>query len=355
MKPISEPQNLEAFVGRMLGDMGAAASGALVLVGDRLGLFRALAAHGPIGAAGLAAAAGNLDERYVREWLLAMAASEYVLFDAGDETFALSPAQHAVFADPDSPVALAGAYYSVASLYNDEAKITDIFRTGRGLAWGDHHACLFCGTEKFFRPGYAAHLVAEWIPALQGVREKLERGARVADIGCGHGCSTTILARAFPQSRFIGCDVHPGSIEHARALAAAEGLPNIEFTVATAKDFPGRDYDLIACFDCLHDMGDPVGAAQSIRRALCPDGTWLIVEPMAGDTPAENMHPVGRLYYSFSTMVCTPASRSQEVGLALGAQAGERRLREVIVDDGGFRTLRRAATTPFNLILEARL
>jgi SAM-dependent methyltransferase len=354
MKSISEPQNLEAFIGRMLGDMGAAASGALIIVGDRLGLFRTLAAKGPLTAAGLAAAAGDLDARYVREWLLAMAASGYVLFDADKECFALSSAQQAVFADPESPVALGGGYYSIASLYNDEAKITEIFRTGSGLPWGDHHTCLFCGTEKFFRPGYAAHLVAEWIPALEGVREKLARGARVADIGCGHGCSTTLLARAFPQSHFIGYDIHPSSIENARALAANEGVTNIEFAVATAKDFPGRDYDLISCFDCLHDMGDPVGAAQAIRRALRPDGTWLIVEPMAGDTAAENMNPVGRLYYSFSTMVCTPASRSQEVGLALGAQAGENRLRKVIVEGGGFRTLRRATSTPFNLILEAR-
>jgi SAM-dependent methyltransferase len=348
-----DPDKLQVFLGKMLGDMGGAASGALVLLGDRLGLFAAIAGHGPGTSAELAAAAG-VDERYLREWLACMAASGYVDYDAEGKTFSMNPEQAAVFADPESPVALAGAYYSTASLYIDEPTLSEAFRSGRGVSWGDHHPCLFCGTAKFFRPGYAHHLTGEWLAALDGVVEKLERGARVADVGCGHGCSTTIMAKAFPNSQFTGYDYHAQSVETARALARDQGVPNATFDVASAKDYPGDGYDLVAFFDCLHDMGDPAGAAAHVRSTLKPDGTWLIVEPMAGDTLSDNLNPVGRLYYAFSTMVCTPASMAQEVGLALGAQAGEKRLREVVVDGGGFTRFRRATETPFNLILEAR-
>ncbi len=351
-----ETQALDQYLGKMLNDMGAAASGALILVGDRMGLFRACAAHSPRGgsAEAIAATAGDLDPRYVREWLSCMAASGYVEYVPETDRFALKPEQAMVFADPDSPVALAGGYYSIASLYIDEPKVSDAFRTGAGIDWADHHTCLFCGTERFFRPGYATHLVQQWIPALDGVEDRLKSGARVADVGCGHGCSTTILARAFPNAEFVGFDVHGPSIERARELAWELSLPNLRFEVATAKDYPGRDYDLVTFFDCLHDMGDPAGAAAHVRRTLHKDGTWMIVEPLAGNTLAENLNPVGRIFYAFSTMICTPASRSQEVGLSLGAQAGEARLREVVCDRGGFTRFRRATETPFNLILEAR-
>jgi 2-polyprenyl-3-methyl-5-hydroxy-6-metoxy-1,4-benzoquinol methylase len=355
MKPIT-PQALQKYLGKMLNDMGAAASGALIVVGDRLGLFRAVAAQGPRGASAeaVAAKAGNLDPRYVREWLSCMAASGYVEYAPDTDLFAMKPEQVTVFADPDSPVALAGGYYSVASLYLDEPRVSNAFRTGAGIEWGDRHSCLFCGTERFYGPGYAAHLVQEWIPALGDVGDRLRSGARVADVGCGHGCSTTILARAFPDSDFVGYDLHAPSIERAQETARELSLPNVRFEVATAKDYPGHDYDLVTFFDCLHDMGDPAGAAAHVRRTLQKDGTWMIVEPLAGNTLAENLNPVGRLYYAFSTMVCTPASRSQEVGLALGAQAGEARLREVVCKGGGFTRFRRATETPFNLILEAR-
>jgi SAM-dependent methyltransferase len=283
-----------------------------------------------------------------------MAASGYVNYNETNETFGMGPEQCAVFANPDSPVALAGGYYSVASLYIDEPAVTKAFQTGEGLAWGDHHSCLFCGTEKFFRPGYSAHLVQEWIPALNGTREKLEEGAKVADVGCGHGCSTLIMAKAFPNSEFIGYDVHAPSIERARELAREQDLTNLRFEVSTAKEYQGKDYDLVTFFDCLHDMGDPAGAAAHVRSTLAPDGAWMIVEPRAGETLSQNLNPVGRLYYAFSTMVCTPASRGQEVGLALGAQAGERRLRQIICEVAGFTRFRRATETPFNLILEAK-
>lgn len=348
-----DPDKLHNYVGKMLGDMGAAASGALVLLGDQLGLFSVIAEQGPANSESIAKAA-NLDERYVREWLSCMAASEYVNYDESSETFSMSPEQCAIFSDPDSPVALTGGFYAIASLYHDEPKLNAAFKSGDGVSWGDHHSCLFCGTAKFFRPGYAHHLTSEWIPALEGVREKLERGAKVADVGCGHGCSTTFMAKAFPNSEFVGYDYHAQSVESARAAANAEGVPNLSFDVASAKDYPGSDYDFVTSFDCLHDMGDPVGATKHVKSTLKPDGTWMIVEPMAGNSLTENLNPVGRLYYAFSTMVCTPASRSQEVGLALGAQAGENRLREVISDQGGFSQFRRATETPFNLILEAR-
>lgn len=346
------PDLLEAFAGKILNDMGAAASGALVVLGDRLGIYRALAAAGPTTSAGLAQDSG-LDERYLREWLCAQAASGYICCDPEAGRFWLSPEQAAVFARSDHPAAMSGGFYTISALYHDEPMVAEAFRSGAGISWGDHHNCLFCGVERFFRPGYAANLVQSWIPALDGVEEKLRAGARVADIGCGHGISTILMARAYPASSFTGFDIHEGSIESARHHAAEAGIANVDFQVASAKNFPGRDYDLATVFDALHDMGDPVGAAGHIRESLRPDGTWMIVEPMAGDSLADNLNPVGRMYYSASTMVCTPGSRSQEVGLALGAQAGEKRLREVVLE-GGFSRFRRASETPVNLILEAR-
>jgi len=343
---------LHEIAGKMVGDLGAAVTGALVVLGDRLGIYSTLAQVGPVTSVELAKET-KLDERYVREWLGNQAAAGYVTYDPVAGVFSMTPEQRAVLADPDSPVAMTGGFYSVSSVYHDEPKVAEAFRTGTGIGWGDHHDCLFCGTAKFFRPGYAAHLAQEWIPALEGVREKLEAGAVVADVGCGYGASTLILARAFPKSTFIGFDLHLTSIEHARKHAAEEGLTNVTFEVAAAKDFPGCDYDLVTTFDALHDMGDPVGAAVAVRERLHRDGTWLVVEPFAGDRLEENLNPIGRVYYGFSTMICTPASRSQEVGLALGAQAGEARLREVMTE-AGFKRFRRATETPINLILEVR-
>src|SRR6516164_2657287 len=342
---------LQNLVGKMVGDLGAVVSGALVVLGDRLGLYRALAEVGPADSAKLAKRTG-LDERYVREWLANQAASGYVNYEPKSGSFSMSAEQKAIFADPESPVAMTGGFYSAASVYHDEPRVAEAFRTGAGIAWQDHHNCLFCGTEKFFRPGYAANLVQNWIPALDGVHAKLEAGAQVADIGCGHGASTIIMAKAFPKSKFTGFDLHPGSIERARQCARESGLTNITFATASAKEFPGR-YDFITTFDALHDMGDPVGAATHARESLKPDGAWMIVEPFAGNSLEENLNPVGRVYYGFSTMICTPTSRSQEVGLALGAQAGETRMRDVVLS-GGFTSFRRAAETPFNLVYEAK-
>src|SRR6516225_10575688 len=330
---------LQDLVGKMVGDLGAVVSGALVVLGDRLGLYRALAEVGPADSAKLATHTG-LDERYVREWLANQAASGYVNYEPKSGCFSMSAEQKAVFADADSPVAMTGGFYAAASVYHDEPRVAEGFRTGGGLAWQEHHNCLFCGTEKFFRPGYAANLVQKWIPALGGVQAKLEAGAQVADIGCWHGASTIIMAKAFPKSKFIGFDLDPKSIERAGKSAREGGLANVTFATASAKEFSGR-YDFITTFDALHDMGDPVGAATHARESLEPNGTWMIVEPFAGNSLEENLNPVGRVYYGFSTLVCTPTSRSQEVGLALGAQAGERRLREV-VEEAGFRQFRRA-------------
>ena len=344
---------LNDFLGKMVGDLGAAFSAALVLVGDKLGLYRELAASGPLTPAALAERT-HTAERYVREWLAAQAAAGYALFDAASGRYALSPEQAMVFAEEGGPAFMAGAFEIAAAMFRDEPKITEAFRTGRGVGWHEHDHCLFRGTERFFRPGYAAHLVAEWIPAIDGVQAKLERGARVADIGCGHGASTIEMAKAFPRSRFFGFDYHEQSIERARQLAAEAGVADrVEFAVAPAKAYPGSGYDLVAFFDCLHDMGDPVGAAAHVRETLAPDGAWLIVEPFAHDETKDNLNPVGRIYYAASTMLCTPASLSQEIGLGLGAQAGEKRVREVVAA-GGLTRFRRATETPFNLVFEAR-
>lgn len=344
---------LHEFLGRMVGDLGAAANAPLMLIGDRLGLYKAIAESGPLTSADLAERTGTA-ERFVREWLGAQAAAGYVTYDPAADAYAMPPEQAMVFADEDSPVYLAGLFESLYAMMVAEPKIREAFRTGEGVGWHEHHPCLFSGTERFFRTGYRAHLVQDWLPALDGVVEKLARGALVADIGCGHGASTIIMAQAFPDSRFNGSDYHDASIERAREAAADAGVADrVQFEVASAAAYHGSGYDLVTTFDCLHDMGDPVGAARHVRETLAPDGTWLIVEPFAGDALAENLNPVGKLYYAASTMLCTPASLSQEVGLGLGAQAGEARLREVVTQ-GGFSRFRRATETPFNLILEAR-
>ncbi len=343
---------LNEFLGKMVTEMGAAANGALIIMGDKLGLYKSLAVSGPMTSDQLSETTGTT-ERYVREWLSAQAASGYIEYDAESENFSMTPEQTAVFGDEESPVLMTGAFYGIASMYIDEPKIEHAFRSGEGVSWGDHDGCLFCGTEKFFRPSYKANLVSTWIPALDGVEEKLQKGAKVADVGCGHGVSTIEMAKAFPNSEFIGYDFHDESVAHASAMAKDEGVNNISFKVATAKTFAGNSYDLVTFFDCLHDMGDPVGACSHVVNVLKPDGTCLIVEPFANDTLQDNLNPVGRAFYAFSTMICTPSSISQEVGLGLGAQAGEKRLKEVATS-GGFSRFRRAAETPFNLILEAR-
>jgi SAM-dependent methyltransferase len=344
---------LEAFMGQAVSDMGAIISAPLMVIGERLGLYKAMAGAGPLTSAEVAERAG-VAERSVREWLRNQAAGGYVAHHADGDRYELPPEQALALADEDSPFYILGVYDSIASLYADEEQITDAFRTGKGMGWHEHDHRLFRGTERFFRPGYRAHLVAEWIPALDGVQEKLQRGAKVADVGCGHGASTIIMAQAFPESEFFGFDYHEASIARAREAAEQAGVAGrITFQVAAAKDFPGSGYDLVCVFDCLHDMGDPVGAAGHVHQTLAEDGTWMIVEPMAGDSVQENLNPVGRVFYGASTVICTPASLAQEVGLALGAQAGEAALTDVL-HQGGFTRVRRATETPFNLILEAR-
>jgi SAM-dependent methyltransferase len=344
--------DIEQFVHKALGDVGSALTASLVVIGDKLGLYRALAEGGPATPAELARRT-QTSERYVREWLSGQAAAGYVSYDPTSRRFALPPAHAACLTDDSSPACVLGAFQAMTAAMRAEPRIADGFRTGKGVGWHEHDPDLFVGVERFFRPGYNAHLVNEWIPALDDVQAKLERGARVADVGCGLGASTIILAKAFPRSTFVGFDYHEPSIERARERARAAGVAErTRFEVASAKSYPGT-YDLVAFFDCLHDMGDPVGAARHVRKSLAPDGTWLLVEPFANDDVEANLNPVGRLFYSVSTLVCTPASLSQEVGLALGAQAGERRLRGVLTE-AGFTRVRRATATPFNLVIEAR-
>lgn len=340
---------LDSLLGTMVNELGAAANAALVLIGDKLGLFRALAGNA-LTSSELARKTGT-HERYVREWLSAQAASGFVAHDAGTGTFTLSPEQAAVFADEASPVNMTGGFHSLTAVFADEPKLAEAFKTGKGVGWSDRCNCLFCGVERFFRPGYEAHLVTEWLPPLDGVVAKLRRGAKVADVGCGHGASTLIMAKAFPNSEFVGIDFHDASVVHAREHA--DGLPNVRFQAARAQDYQGSGYDLVTMFDALHDMGDPVGAAAHARETLKGDGTLMLVEPRAGDSLSENLNPIGRLSYAFSTSVCVPASLNQEVGAALGSQAGEKRLAEVL-RQGGFSRVRRAAETPFNMVLEAR-
>jgi SAM-dependent methyltransferase len=341
---------LEPLLGTIVSELGAAANASLVLTGERLGLWRALAESGPLTSAELATKTGTR-ERYVREWLASQASSGFATYDAATDRFSLSPEQAAVFADEDSPVSMTGGFSSLAAVYDAQPKLEAAFRNGHGIRWGDHCNCLFCGVERFYRPGYKANLVAAWLPALDGVVDKLKRGAKVADVGCGHGASTILMAKAFPKSEFVGVDLHEESLSHAREHA--NGLPNVRFESGRAQDFAGAGFDLAAMFDSLHDMGDPVGALAHARKVLKPDGTLMLVEPMAGDSLADNLNPVGRVYYAFSTAICVPTSLSQEVGAGLGAQAGEKQLAEV-ARKGGFTRFRRAAETPFNLILEAR-
>jgi 2-polyprenyl-3-methyl-5-hydroxy-6-metoxy-1,4-benzoquinol methylase len=342
-----------AFVGKMLGDLGGAMSVPTVRLGFRLGLFDALA-DAPATAAELAHRAGGLHERYVREWGLAQAANGYVDYDPASEQFSLSPEQAMVFHHRDSPVYLAGAFELVAAMIEAEPKVEECFRHGKGVRWGDHAGCLFCATGAFFRPGYVNNIVQAWLPALDGVEAKLRTGARVADVGCGVGFSTLLMAEAYPESSFVGYDFHEPSIDEARRHAGEHGLGDrVRFEVATAKDIAEQGFDLITMYDCLHDMGDPRGCAGHMRRILAPGGSWMIVEPIAGDAPEQNMNPVGRLYYNASTMICVPTSLDQEVGEGLGAQAGEAKLTEVI-RQGGFESVRRAAEGPFNMVLEAR-
>jgi len=344
---------LEKFMGQALEELGAGMNAALVIIGDKLGLYKAMAGAGPMTAAELAGKTGT-HERYVREWLSAQAAGGFVTYDAAMGKFTLPDEQALALAVEDSPAYLPGAYQVIASVIKDEPRITEAFRTGQGVGWHEHCADLFQGTERFFRPGYAANLVGSWLPALEGVESKLQAGAKVADVGCGHGASTILMAKAYPKSQFVGFDYHAPSIESAWKSAEKAGVAGrVGFQVAWAKEYPGKGYDLVAFFDCLHDMGDPAGAARHVRETLAPGGTWMIVEPFAHDRVEQNLNPVGRVYYSASTMICTPASRAQEVGLALGAQAGEARLRDVVTQ-GGFTTFRRATETRFNMVFEAR-
>ncbi len=349
--PPPTPNEIEAFVGQVITDLSAAFSGVLVNVGRKLGLYQAMAELGACTSAALAEATG-VRERYVREWLANQAAGGYVTYHPGTEMYALRPAQAMVLALEQSPVFMAAAFEVAASFWLDEDQIVENFRSGEGMGWHEHNHRLFCGTESFFRTGYQAHLVSEWLPALDGVVERLKRGGRVADIGCGHGASTIAMAQAFPKSRFIGFDYHSESIATARERAAEHGLSrNIAFEVKSATEFDGGDFDLICFMDCLHDLGDPVGALAHCRAALAAGGKVVLVEPYAGDRLEENLNPIGRMYYAASAMACTPNSLSQEVGLGLGAQAGEARLRKVALE-AGFSRLRRAAQTPVNLILE---
>jgi SAM-dependent methyltransferase len=347
-----DERKLQQFLGKMIVDLGAAISVPLVRIGVRLGLYKALNGVGPMTSAEFAKKA-NVSERYAREWLAQNAASGYLSYDPSSRRFELPPEQAMVFANEESPFFLGGGFDAVAAVYQTHPLIEAAFKSGGGVDWGDHARCLFCAVGAMLRPRYSANIVQNWLPALDGVVSKLERGAKVADIGCGTGQSTFIMARAFPSSTFVGYDFHPPSIEHATAYARTNGAENIRFEVARAKDFPARDLDLVTCFDVLHDLGDPVGAAAHIHRSLKPDGTWMLMEPLAGDATEDNLGPVGRVAYAFSTMVCVPVSLSQEVGMALGAQAGQMKLTEVI-KAGGFTQVRRAAETPLNMILEAR-
>ena len=347
-----DPAKLEAFVGKVLSELGATASALLVRIGDELGLYRAMADGEPVTPAELARRTGT-HERYLREWLANQAAGGYVAYDAQSGSFTLPAEQAVALATDDSPASVQGAFQSIVAFGAARERIAHRFRTGQGLPWGEHHHDLFAGTERFFRTGYAANLVDAWIPALDGVREKLERGASAADVGCGYGTSTVLLAKAFPRSRLVGYDTHPGSIAEARRAAEQAGVADrVRFEVADATSFPGQGFDLVAHFDSLHDMADPVGAARRVRQALAPGGTWMIVEPAAGDRLEENLNPVGRLFYASSTLACVPNSLAGN-GLALGAQAGEARLREV-AEQAGFTSIRCATRTPFNLVLEAR-
>jgi len=350
--PAINMDKLNTFIGQFVTDLGAAVHAGMVVIGEKLGLYKALAAA-PMTPAQLASRT-QTDERYVREWLSSQAAGGYVTYDQHSKKFSLNEEQAFALTNEDSPAYVPGAFELALGSLAAVPQITEAFRTGDGMGWHEHVDGVFHGCEKFFRPGYAANLVSTWIPSMDDVKEKLEAGARIADVGCGKGASTILMAKAFPNSKFFGFDYHPQSIEAAREIAKREGVSDrITFEVASAKDFPGKNYDFVTFFDCLHDMGDPIGASAHVRQSLAKDGTWMIVEPFANDELKDNLNPVGRVYYGFSTLLCTPCSRSQEVGLCLGAQAGEPRIREV-VSSGGFFRFRRATETPFNIVYEAR-
>jgi ubiquinone/menaquinone biosynthesis C-methylase UbiE len=350
--PTLDMNKLNAFIGQFVTDLGAAVHTGMVVIGEKLGLYKALA-DGPMSSSELAARTST-DERYLREWLASQAAGGYITYDEITNTFSLSEEQAFALANEDSPAYLPGAFELALGSLAAVPRIADSFRTGAGMGWHEHVDGVFHGCEKFFRPGYAANLVSTWIPALRDVKQKLEAGARVADVGCGKGASTLLMAKAFPNSQFFGFDYHDKSIEAARESAKRAGVADrVKFEVSSAKQFAGTNYDFVAVFDCLHDMGDPIGAAAHVRQSLAKDGTWMIVEPFANDQLKDNLNPVGRVYYSFSTLLCTPCSRSQEVGLCLGAQAGETRIRDVVTS-AGFSRFRRATETPFNIVYEAR-
>ncbi len=342
---------LNEFLGKAVGDLGAAISATLILVGDRLGLYRELA-KGALTPDELAQRTGT-NERYVREWLGNQGAGGYVQFDPASETWSLSPEQALCLTDPNGPVDMPGAYNIVEATFHALGNTLENFKSGGGMEWGEHHPCLFEGTERFFRAGYNASLIDSWLPALDGVVDKLGSGAKVADVGCGHGASTILMAMTYPDSEFIGYDYHDESIMIATEKAAAAGVSNARFEIADAVGYPGKDFDLIAFFDCLHDMADPIGVSRHAREAISDDGTAMIVEPFANDRVEHNLNPVGRVMYGASTQICVPVSLARK-GPALGAQAGEAQLRDVVVDGGGFTRFRRATETPFNLVLEAR-
>jgi SAM-dependent methyltransferase len=351
--PQVDMDKLMGFVFRAVEEVGASLGTALVVMGDRLGLYRAMAGAGPLTSAEVAERSGTA-ERYVREWLNAQSAGGFVEYDAETGRYVLPPEQTVALTDESSPAYLPGLFQIALGSIMDSPRIAEAARSGAGVGWHDHVADVHEGCERFFRPGYNAHLVGEWLPALEGVVEKLQAGATVADVGCGHGASTVLMGQSFPASTFVGCDYHEGSIATARRRAESAGLgERVSFEVAPASAFPGTGYDLVTMFDCLHDMGDPVGAARHVRDTLAPDGTWMVVEPAAGDHVEDNLNPVGRAYYGFSTLLCTPCSLSQEVGLALGAQAGEARIRDVVTE-AGFTHFGRVAETPFNVVYAAR-
>ena len=341
---------LNELIGKVIGDVAGALSLYMAYLGDQAGIFTALDGAGRLTLEQLADKTG-LNEKYLREWLGSVSAAGYVNFDMEHETFSITPEQALVFTREGQPACMQGFFQLLVSQFEGHEKAVETFKSGKGRPWGDHGPCLFCGTDRFFRPGYQANLIDNWIPSLSGVEDKLKSGAKVADIGCGHGSSTVLMAQAYPNSTIVGIDYHAPSIEEAKKKAADAGVTNVEFQVAKAQDFTGDGFDFACIFDALHDMGDPVGAARHIRETLAPGGTFMLVEPMAGDTMAENMHPLGQIFYAASCTICTPNSLSQEIGLGLGAQAGQKRLTEVC-RQAGFTNVRRAAETPTNMVLE---
>lgn len=344
---------LDAFLMKFVGDFGATLHASTVLIGEKLGLYRTLAESRGLSPTELATKT-HTNDRYVKEWLSAQAAAGYVIYDHKAGKYSMTPEQAFTLADENSPAYLPGAFYVASAMFRDEPKLTEAFRTGKGVGWHEHSPDLFLGTEKFFRPAYAGNLVKTWLPALDGMIEKLENGALVGDVGCGAGASTILMAQAFPKSKFVGYDYHKPSIEKAEKMAKSAGVAkNTTFEVARAQDFPKKGFDLVAFFDCLHDMGDPVGAAKHVRQSLKPDGSWMIVEPFANEKLEDNYNPVGRIFFSASTMICTPASKAQEVGLAIGAQASDSKLRDIVMS-GGFKSFKRATETPFNRVFEAK-